>query len=193
MSVNKDEMIEKQRNEDPLAFEDLFMRFSPMVCNVLYRMLRNKQDAEEITQEVFFQAYKSIKDFRAEAQLSTWLYRIAVNLGLNHQRKRKYERWLCLDLYSLKDEHHSLDYPDKISLGPADTMVRQETETIVREAIDALPEKQRTAVILSRYEGLPYEEIARILEISLASVESRLHRAKKTLAKKLLEFQERKK
>ena len=184
--MNENDLIKELREGNRAAFEELFDRFSTLVYNVAYRMLQNKQDAEDITQEVFFQAYKSLKHFRAESQLSTWLYRIAVNRSLNHQRKRKLQRWLSLDFEAREDSAVNSGYPGTTEDGLDDAMGKKDTERIVQEAINSLPDQQRSAILLHRYEELSYEEIAKIMGVTVASVESRLHRAKQTLAKKLL-------
>jgi RNA polymerase sigma-70 factor (ECF subfamily) len=186
MFVNEHDLIKELQGENQAAFKELFDSFSTLVYNVAYRMLQNKQDAEDVTQEVFFHAYKSLKHFRAESQLSTWLYRIAVNRSLNHQRKRKLDRWLSLDFSQSDDDSDDKGYDVTAEEGP-DTMVeKKDTERIVQKAINSLPDQQRIAILLHRYEELSYEEIAKIMEVTVASVESRLHRAKQMLARKLL-------
>jgi RNA polymerase sigma-70 factor (ECF subfamily) len=148
-------------------------------------MLGNRHDAEDVTQDVFFEAYKSLKRFRFESKLSTWLYRIAVNRSLNHQRKRKLERWLSLDFEAREETAVDSGYSGTTEDGPDDAMEKKDTERIVQEAINSLPDQQRIAIVLNRYEELSYEEIAKIMGVTVASVESRLHRAKQTLVKKL--------
>lgn len=184
--MNEQELIKELHAGNLAAFKQLYDATSSMVFNVALRMLQNRQDAEDVTQDVFVQAYKSIRSFKADARLSTWLYRIAVNRSLNHQRDSKRKRWRSLDTDSESGEGASLeslladdDTPDRI-------IEKKETEGIVQAAINSLPEQQRVALILHRYEDMPYEEIARVMEVSVASVESRLHRAKQALAKKLL-------
>jgi RNA polymerase sigma-70 factor (ECF subfamily) len=184
--VNEDDLIERIRADDPRAFKDLFDSNVSLVYNVCLRMLGNRQDAEDVTQEVFFEAYKSLKRFRFESKLSTWLYRIAVNRSLNHQRKRKLERWLSFDFDSLDRSDKDSDAPGMPENGPDGAMEKKDTERIVRAAINSLPDQQRLALLLHRYEGLSYEEIAKVMGVTVASVESRLHRAKQALAKKLL-------
>ena len=172
-----------------VAFKKLFDAYSSLVFNVALRMLRNRQDAEDITQDVFLHAYKSLAEFRCDSKLSTWLYRIAVNRSLNFLRKKKHERWLSLDFASGRRE----DPSEVLSLqeNPQESLERTETERIVRDAIDSLPKMQRTAMLLHRYEGLSYEEIAEIMNVSVASVESRLHRTKQALAIKLISLKEK--
>jgi RNA polymerase sigma-70 factor, ECF subfamily len=186
MLVNDRDLIKELQGENQAPFRVLFDSYSTLVYNVAYRMLQNKQDAEDVTQEVFFQAYKSLKKFRAESQISTWLYRIAVNRSLNHKRKRKLERWLSLDFDSDEKSAENLDALGSTDENADTVMEKKDTEYIVQEAINSLPDQQRIAILLHRYEELSYEEIAKIMGVTVASVESRLHRAKQTLAKKLL-------
>jgi RNA polymerase sigma-70 factor, ECF subfamily len=180
------DIIERIRANDARGFKELFDTHVTMVYNVCFRMLNNRADAEDVSQEVFFEAYKSIKRFRFDSKISTWLYRIAVNRSLNHQRNKKMERWLSLDFVS--DEKGNKDFE---ALGTTDenadnVLEKRDTERIVQEAINSLPNQQRITILLHRYEELSYEEIAQIMNVTVASVESRLHRAKQTLAKKLL-------
>ena len=180
------ELIERIRADDPRAFKELFDSNATLVHNVCFRMLGNRQDAEDVTQEVFLEAYKSLKRFRFESKLSTWIYRIAVNRSLNHQRKRKLERWLSLDFEANEDRAGNMAFPGTVADTPDSIVEKKETERVVQEAIAKLPERQRTALLLHRYEDLPYQEIADIMDVTVASVESLLHRAKQTLAKNLL-------
>jgi len=184
--VLEQELIERIRADDPRAFKELFDSNATLVHNVCFRMLGNRQDAEDVTQEVFLEAYRSLKRFRFESKLSTWLYRIAVNRSLNHQRKRKLERWLSLDFEVGEGSAEESAFPDTAANGPDRLVEKKDVERIVQEAISKLPERQRIALLLHRYEELPYQEIAKIMDVSVASVESLLHRAKETLAKRLL-------
>ena len=181
----KKNIIKKDEYTGEIALKNLFDVYSRMVFNVAMRMLQNKQDAEDITQDVFLQVYKSLKYFRGESKISTWLYRITINLSLNLQRRRKYKLWLSLDYGTSQDDDINIDIADAREENPDAIVERKETEQIVQEAINSLPNQQRVALLLHRYEGLSYEEIAKIMDVSIASVESRLHRAKQNLAKKL--------
>jgi len=184
--VREEDLIERIHTDDPRAFKELFDSNVTLVHNVCFRMLGSRQDAEDVTQEVFLEAYKFLHRFRFESKLSTWLYRIAVNRSLNHQRKRKLDRWLSLDFDAIGEGTEDLDLPVANDESPSGMMERKDTERIVQGAISRLPERQRIALLLHRYEDLPYQEIAKIMDVSVASVESLLHRAKETLAKKLL-------
>lgn len=184
------ELIAKIGAGDHSAFKVLFDTYKSAIFNVCFRMLGNKQKAEDLTQDVFFQAYKSIKQFRSESRISYWLYRIAVNFCINHQKKKKRAQWLSLDIL-LESSKEKLSAITASSENSPDVLLeKREKKHIVQKAINSLPKPQRIAVILHRYEGLSYQEIAEVMECSVSSVESRLHRAKVSLAKKLLPLQQ---
>ncbi len=184
--MQEQELIKKIKTGDQSAFKELFETYSIMVFQVCLHMSGNQQEAEDITQDVFFQVYKSIKSFRAKSKLSSWLYRIAVNLCLNYQQKKKQARWFSLDILFESSEEKTKNIPASPENIPDVLLEKSEKERIIQQAINSLPKQQRVAVILHRYEGLSYQEIAEVMECSVASVESRLHRAKVSLAKKLL-------
>lgn len=184
--MNEHDLIKELHQGNRAVFKELFDRHSTLVYNVAYRMLQDKLDAEDVTQEVFLEAYKSLKNFRVESRLSTWLYRIAVNRSLNHQRKKRLQRWITFDFEAPEHSADNLVLHGAAEDGPDGLMEKQDTERIVQEAINSLPDRQRTALLLHRYEELSYEDIAEVLGVTIASVESLLHRAKQALVRKLL-------
>jgi RNA polymerase sigma-70 factor (ECF subfamily) len=187
--MNDKELIQKIAAKDHSAFKSLVDRYQALVINTCYNLLGNRQDAEDVAQEVFFQAYKSARNFRQEAKISTWLYRIAVNRSLNFVRDNKRFRWLR-SLSSLL-EGGSQDVADVLASDsdrPDVALENKERNAKIQKAIDSLPEKQRVAFVLHKYEGLPYEEIAKILQRSISSVESLIHRAKSNLQRKLIHY-----
>ena len=179
--MKESELIEKIKGDDGTALRTFYEIYKDMVYNVCYRMLNNRQDAEDATQDVFVKAIRSVHRFRGNAKLSTWLYRIAVNTGLNYTRRKKIVAWLSLDFLVGKDEY----FPDNAQAGPDLELEKNESEALVQQAIQSLPPRQRTAVILQRYEELSYKEIAEVMKTSLSAVESLLHHAKDNLAEKL--------
>ncbi|MBI5207317.1 MAG: RNA polymerase sigma factor [Candidatus Firestonebacteria bacterium] len=175
--------MEKNQLNDSSAFKELFDTYNNMVFNVCLRILGSREEAEDAAQEIFFTIYKSLKQFREESKLSTWIYRISVNFCLNLERKKKQAQWLSLDfLLDNKQE----DIIKRSNKNPHTILDKSETEQIVQNAVNSLPDNQRIAVILSRYEMLPYQEIAGIMNCSVSSVESYLFRAKQNLYKKLI-------
>jgi len=185
--MQDEEIVEKFQNGDRSVFDHLIDRYHQPVARTCFRFLGHKEDAEDAAQEVFVKVYQSLNRFRPDAKFSTWLYRIAVNHCLNVQRSRK-RKALFQSLNPFKENDSSqssalndLNRPDK-------NMEQNERAMMVKNAIDALPKSQRTALILRRYEGLSYKEIANVMGTSIASVESRLHRAKANLYKTLKQY-----
>lgn len=177
--MEEKELLENIKAGDQSAFKELFLKYNPMVFSVCRRMLGDAREAEDLTQEVFLNVHRSIGRFGHQSKISTWIYRICVNLCLNRQAKLKRMKWLNLEFISAREGAISDESPDRI-------LERKETEEIIQGAINSLPEKQRIAILLSRYEGLSYDEIAEITESSVSSVESRLFRAKQNLSGKLI-------
>jgi RNA polymerase sigma-70 factor (ECF subfamily) len=187
--MTDNELIQKIAAKDHGAFKALVDRYQALVINTCYNLLGNRQDAEDVAQEVFFQVYKSARKFRGEAKISTWLYRIAVNRSLNFIRDNKRFGWLKSLSSLLEGERQEVaDVPASDSDRPDIALEKKERNVIVQKAIDSLPENQRTAFVLHKYEGLSYQEIAKISKYSLSSVESLIHRAKLNLQKKLLGY-----
>lgn len=181
--MNDRELVAKIKNGDQNAFRQLFEQYQHLVFNISYRMSGNQEEAEDITQDVFIKIFHAIEKFRGDAKLSSWIYRIAVNTCLKRERRKKLENWISLDFLFQDEGKFQPQAPDKT---PDQQIEILEKEQIVQKAIHSLPERQKTALILHRYENLSYEEIATVMEISLSAVESLLHRAKDNLTKKLL-------
>lgn len=183
------ELIEKIKTGDSHAFKELFERYKSLVINICYRLVGNKEEAEDLTQEVFFKVYKSVKTFKHRSKFSTWIYRITVNLSLNHLRKKRQLSWLSLDNPSEQANGETLNTLSTPSWDLPDVFLEQkERDKIIWKMINLLPKKQRVALILHRYEGLSCQQIAEILECSIGSVQARLHRAKENLHEKLLPY-----
>lgn len=180
------ELIEKIKLGEMAAFHKLFQRYKNLVINVCYRLVGNKNEAEDLTQDVFIKIFKSAKHFKHRSSVATWIYRIAINRSLNHLRERKYQRWISLDRDSAVEEFKMIELVAEDCV-EADVQ-KQEQERIVLRAINSLPSEQRVAVMLQRYEGLSCQEIASIQNCSVGAVQARLHRAKKNLYQKLLPF-----
>lgn len=187
--MNDKELIQKIAAKDHGAFKVLVDYYQALVINTCYDLLGNRQDAEDVAQEVFLQVYKSAKQFRQEAKLSTWLYRIAVNRSLNFVRDNKRFRWLKRLSSLLEDEgQRAEEVPASDSDRPDVELEKKERNVIVQKAIDSLPGEQRAAFVLHTYEGLSYQEIAEVLNLSLSSAGSLIHRAKLNLQKKLFRY-----
>ncbi|MBI5020118.1 MAG: RNA polymerase sigma factor [Ignavibacteriales bacterium] len=185
--MKEQDLLLKLISGDQSAFKELFDEYSSMVFNVCCRMLGNRHESEDITQDVFINAFRSIKHFRSDSKLSTWLYRIAVNHCLNYQSRKKRNKWLSFEIFSTTNGENKSE-PSSTDNLPDILMEKKETEIIIQRAINSLPEHQRIALLLHRYEELSYEEIAKVMECSVSAVESRIFRGKQNLCKKLLPY-----
>jgi len=175
--LEDNELIRKISDKDLLAFKQLVERHNNLVYNTCYNILGDHHQAEEAVQDVFLQIYKSAGAFRHQSKVSTWIYRIAVNRSLNIIRHNKRSRWIK-SLSTLTNEESCGEEPDKL-------LEKKEMKSLLKNVVDSLPEKQRTVFILNKYENLSPSTIAEILDISINSVEVRIHRAKINLQKKL--------
>lgn len=171
---------------DRASFRYIVQSYERMVHTVALRIVGNREDAEDVAQSVFLTLYKKAGTFRGDARLSTWLYRITVNRALNVRRRQKWERVLnFFDGDGDQDASHMDRFEGDGSLRPDRLLERAEQGGLLQRALDRLPDNQRTAMILHKYEGLSYEEIALILKVSLSAVESLMYRAKGSLQKQL--------
>lgn len=171
---------------DTAAFTVLVEKYKQPVMNLAWRTLRDETEAEDLAQNVFVQAWKSADRYQATAKFSTWLFTIARNLSLNEIRRRVRHPAESLDQTRDEAEDQPLhQVVDKRIAAAPDEMLRGELEDKVDEALQALPENQRTALLLCRQEELSYEEIAEVLGCSLSATKSLIHRARETLKAKL--------
>jgi RNA polymerase sigma-70 factor, ECF subfamily len=171
---------------DGAAFTTLVEKYKQPVLNLVWRTLRDATEAEDLAQNVFVQVYKSAGRYQPSAKFSTWLFTIARNLCLNELRRRSRHPADSLDqTHDGADDQPLLQVEDKREASPPDQMLRGELEGKVDEALAALPENQRTALLLCRQEELSYEEIAKVLDCSLSATKSLIHRARETLKQKL--------
>jgi RNA polymerase sigma-70 factor (ECF subfamily) len=173
-----------------LDFQEIYTTFQPKIFGYLSRML-DASEAEDLTQEVFVKVDKALKEFRGEAQLSTWIYRIATNSALDRLRSssfRQRARECVPDDSSSQNMTESEDqnvWTGEQKQGVDQELIRQEMNSCIREYIDQLPEDYRAALILSEVEGFKNSEIAEILGVSLDTVKIRLHRARAKLKESL--------
>ena len=180
-----EEIIRNVAEKDEQAFYELFRRYENKVFNLVYRYVGTYHEAEEITQEIFLKIYYSAHKFRGESKFATWLYRIAVNTCKNYKRKKQPA------VISIDDPEISTDLSAPASTEPEAIFAEKRKRAIIQQAIDSLAPNQKTAFILSKYEGYSYAEIAEIMKISISAVGVLLFRAKQELKKKLLPYKQR--
>lgn len=171
------------------AFDYLVARYRKPIVSFMYRMVRNQAVAEELAQEVFLRVFRSRETYRAEARFSTWLYRIATNLGVNHARDNRRERTAPTTYLDEPDPETGTtpDVPDTTP-GAEARLLRDERMRQIREHVLALPERQRMAVLMHKYEGMDYRHIGDVLKLSESATKSLLFRAYQTLREKLKDF-----
>jgi len=168
---------------DEQSFELLLRRYRTPLVNFLYRMVRDLAVAEDLAQEVFLRVYRARKEYAPSAKFTTWMFRIATNLALNSVRDNRHRQSeISMDqaVNVGGDERQTMEVRDLTPTVEQVLVARSRSEMILR-AIDALPEKQRAAVLLHKYQELDYDEIARILECSESALKSLLFRAYETL------------
>jgi RNA polymerase sigma-70 factor (ECF subfamily) len=185
------EIMLRVREGDDSGFNFLIEKYRKAIINFMYRMVHNQAVAEELAQEVFLRVYRSRETYRAEAKFTTWLYRIATNLGVNHARDTKHER-SAPTVYLDQPDPETGTTPDVADMHATaeEELVRDERMRAIRKHVMALPERQRTAVLMHKYQGLDYKEIGAVLHLSESATKSLLFRAYQTLRERLKDFVE---
>lgn len=180
------ELIKLILQGDREKFRIFVEQYQQMIFRTSMGFLHNKDDADDLTQEVFILAYQSLSRFKGESAFSTWLYRIAVNAALNKVRKSS-KNFIMQHLDSLfgSEKSGAAKFSPSDQDDPESIIIRQENSEWLQKALDSLPENQHTAIVLSRYDDLPQKEIAEIMGTTEGSVEALLQRAKKNLREKL--------
>jgi len=184
------ELIRRAKQGDMLAFEELILQHEKIVYNLALRMMNHSEDAQDISQEVFLKAYRSLQNFDERSAFSTWLYRITHNTCIDEMRKRKGKQ-----SYSLEEELESADGSMQRQVAdagdtPEESLMRKEQKSEILQALDTLSEEHKAAIILRDVKGMAYEEIAEILELSLGTVKSRISRARNQLKTEILKMRE---
>lgn len=176
--MDKPAHITLLKSGDQEAFRLLVRQYQHKVVNTAWGFTHNRQDAEDIAQEVFLYIFRSIKGFREKSSLSTWIYRITVNKSLDFVKSSRRKK--------RQSELPDVDFQEELGFGgrgdnPEKTMIANEGLKQIYAAIDALPAKQKTAIVLSKQEGLSNDEVAAILKTSRSAVEALIHRAKQQI------------
>jgi len=184
--MNDSELIKLILDGDRDRFRILVEQHQQMVFRTCMGFVHNREDAEDLAQDVFVQAYKSLSGFKGESAFSTWIYRIAVNASLNKIRQSSRNSvFQRLDAFFGQDRNKELSLPLDSPENPEEILIKEEYAVWIRKALDSLPDNQKTAVILSKYDDLPQKEIAEIMNLTEGAVEALLQRAKKNLREKL--------
>ena len=184
---NDEDLVRRAQGGDTRAFDELVRRYRDKVYRLSFKILRHEEDAAEALQDAFLSAYRGLKSFKVESTFSTWLYRIATNASLMKYRKRR-EGHVSLEQSQNTDEGaETLQIPDW-STQPLKELLDSETREVMDEGIQRLPEELRTVFILRDIEDLSNAQVAQILDLTVAAVKSRLHRARIALRDRLTRY-----
>lgn len=179
-----EELVRRAQADDDRAFGELVSRYETKVFSLALKMVRNPEDAEDVLQDTFLRAYRGIKSFKGNSTFSTWIYRITANSALMRLRKKQ------LPTVSIEDADER-ETPVNIadwSPGPVEQLLSQELQRVMDEAIEALPAEFRQVFVLRDIEEMSNAEAAEILDLSVAAVKSRLHRARLKVRNRLAAY-----
>ncbi len=185
------EFIERLKAGDAAAFDTLVTRYTHDIYALLFRITNDAEEAGDLTQETFLSVFKTIRKFRGEADLKTWLFRIAINQSRNRFRwwtRRQRGKTISLDAPFGESETPLQETILGSFVNPEEKILRREREKVLTNALRELPDIFREAVVLCDIEGLSYEEIASVLEVNIGTVKSRIARGREVLRKKLVDI-----
>lgn len=178
------ELVRKAKAGDGKAYDELTLLYKDIVFKIIQRMVHNRQEAEDLTQEAFIKAYNSITSFNEEYAFSTWLFKIATNNCIDFFRKRKLRTHSMDETIRYKDDEIHQEYADPDPNIEKELIASEKSRTI-RNAIDELPEKYRVVIKLRHQEEKSYEDISELLDLPLGTVKARIFRAREMLNKAL--------
>jgi RNA polymerase sigma-70 factor (ECF subfamily) len=192
-STTERTLIERLRTQDETAVTELAANYGPKIYQLAFRYMKNREDAEEVAQDVLLKVYQKIELFRGDAALSSWIYRITFNTAMSRLRNGKFTRPAEISEHEIGSHdhedgtHRAFDAPDWSSLADEAFMRRQMRERLA-EAMQDLPEIYRTPIVLRDIQGLSTEEASRVLNVKTQTLKSRLHRGRLILRERLAEF-----
>jgi RNA polymerase sigma-70 factor (ECF subfamily) len=185
------ELMLRVKGGEARAFEELVGKYKQPIINLMYRMIRDLDEAEDLAQNVFIRVYQSAPRYEVSAKFSTWIFTIARHLCLNEIRRRGRHPAESMEAsHDESEEQAPRQFPDARAVSAPQAFLEGELEVKIQEALGELPAKQRLAIVLCREEELSYEEIARVLGCSLSATKSLIHRGRETLKQKLKPYLE---
>jgi RNA polymerase sigma-70 factor (ECF subfamily) len=177
-------LMERYRDGDKDAFEILYRRYEKPVLDLIYRMVIDASAAESLCQEAFYRVVKSRKRYQATAQFKTWLFQIAINLCRDRMRKMKHRSHLSLNAPIRSQNDGGIEFQDRLSdpsPGAAANLESAQLESLIKAAIASLPEEEHLVVVMKEYQGMPYSEIADVMNCPIGTLKSHNHRAHQRL------------
>lgn len=184
MKSSNSELIKKAIEGDEASYKELLENYRGAIFNLLYKMVRSREETEDLVQEAFIKAFRALPSFNEEYAFSTWLYKIAINNCIDHMRKKRLKTYSMNKPLQSKDGEVEREFPDT-SMSPDKNLLADERSKMIEAAIDGLPENYKIAIVLRHSEERSYEEIAQILNIPLGTVKARIFRAREMLKKML--------
>lgn len=182
--MSDEELVEKIKKGDIDAYEEIIKKYENKVCGIIYHMIKNQNDVEDLAQEVFIKVYKNLSKFKGDSSLYTWIYKITVNLCLDEVKKRKNIIYLDEKL-EVEDGELERELPS-LDKTQVELYEKKELKEKLHKCIGKLPEKQRVMIVLRDIKGFSYEEISEITSVKLGTVKSQINRARLKL-KELLD------
>jgi RNA polymerase sigma-70 factor (ECF subfamily) len=184
-SASSEDLMAKTAEGDELAFEILVQKHQTSVLNLIYRYVGDRTRAKDLAQEVFLRIWRAAGSYEPKAKFTTWIYRITVNLCLNDLKSANKKK-LPLSRGAIEESQTLNEEITDVSPSAEDVLLAEERSRQISKALQSLPENQRMALILKRYDNFSYNEIANIMDCSVSAVESLLVRAKRNLQAKLM-------
>ena len=184
--MSDQETIERVLSGDTDQFSNLVRKYQSRIFSLCMGFVHQKEDADDLSQEVFIKVYQSLKRYRGDASFSTWIYRIAINIALNYvKNKSKKNIFQRLDDFMTTGKSNTLQTVSMDTADPEQILIDTQKREMVNNALNSLPENQKIAIVLSKYDDLPQKEIAIIMNTTEGAVEALLQRAKVNLREKL--------
>ena len=184
-----EELMARVAEGDEDAFEILVNRHQSSILNLVYRFIGDRTQAKDLAQEVFIRVWQSAKSYEPKAKFTTWIYRITANLCFNELKSSRRKKWFSFNRPDEDGEHTFEETLADSTPSAENILLEKERSRQISDALQGLPENQRMALILKRYDDLSYQEIAQIIGCSVSAVESLLVRAKRALKEKLKNFE----
>jgi RNA polymerase sigma-70 factor (ECF subfamily) len=182
-------LIESLKNADESAYRQVVESYQLIVYNTCLGMLHDEDSAKDISQDVFIELFRSVHKFRGDSKLSTWLYRIAINKSLNFIRdNKKHSTLKSIQRFFSGEKDESIQIMDSSIRNPQEISEQNDHAIALHKALDTLPINQKTAFVLKNYDDLSYKNISEVMELSISSVESLIHRARVNLQKSLSNY-----
>ena len=184
-----EELMARIAEGDEDAFEILVNRHQTSILNLVYRFIGDRTQAKDLAQEVFLKVWQSAQNYEPKAKFTTWIYRITANLCFNELKSARRKKWFSFNRSNEDGDHTFEETLSDSAPSAEDLLLENERNCQISDALQSLPENQRMALILKRYDGLSYQEIAQVIGCSVSAVESLLVRAKRTLQEKLKNYE----